>query len=219
MFQALGVAGTALLGFVAGHGECVGHDLAGVLALVLDLARAEGGELAAGLKLEADGRERHSAKPCTQNMTIAKTAAAARPASSAAFCIIVVATMPPASGGMPAMTSVPVMKGGATNQHGPRAPASARNTDDHGLPLLEQALETEERAHVGDEEEDGDGGAQRQKLRVRNERLREEGSQKAMRISTAEMKTDGTQPFVNLESTSPSRMMTRQAAKAEQSCT
>ena len=39
--------------------------------------------------------------------------------------------------------------------------------------------------------------------------------QKAMRISTAEMKTDGTQPFVNLESTSPSRMMTRQAAKAE----
>ena len=36
-----------------------------------------------------------------------------------------------------------------------------------------------------------------------------------MRISTAEMKTDGTQPFVSLESTSPSRMMTRQAAKAE----
>ena len=54
-------------------------------------------------------------------------------------------------------------------------PGEARNTDDHGLPLLEQALETEERAHVGDEEEDGDGGAQRQKLRVRNERLWEEG--------------------------------------------
>ena len=54
----LGRGEHALLGFVAGHGECVGHDLAGVLALVLDLARAEGGELAAGLKLEADGRER-----------------------------------------------------------------------------------------------------------------------------------------------------------------
>lgn len=171
----LGRGEHALLGFVAGHGECVGHDLAGVLALVLDLARAEGGELAAGLKLEADGRERvarealHAVHDDREDGCGGKTgvkrgllhhrgghdaARERRDAGDDERAVHEERTDEPAQA---------------------HEPGEARNTDDHGLPLLEQALETEERAHVGDEEEDGDGGAQRQKLRVRNERLWEEG--------------------------------------------
>ena len=61
-----------------------------------------------------------------QYIEIAKTAATGRPASCAAFCIMVVATMPPESGGRPVMTRVLSMRSGQTNQaseHMPKRPA------------------------------------------------------------------------------------------------
>ena len=47
--------------------------------------------------------------------------------------------------------------------------------DDHGLPLLEKALQGKERAHVSNQKEDCNGRAQLQDLGVRHHRLREEG--------------------------------------------
>jgi len=60
-----------------------------------------------------------------QYIEIAKSAATVRPASIAAFCIMVAATMPPVSGGRPAITSVRSMKNGQIKKaarHMPRSP-------------------------------------------------------------------------------------------------
>ena len=61
------------------------------------------------------------------------------------------------------------------DEPGERAHAEeAREADDHGLPLLKEALKGKERAHMSNQKEDCNGRAELQDLGVRHHRLREE---------------------------------------------
>ena len=65
----------------------------------------------------------YPARPCTLYMAMANTAASFSPAAVAAFCMVSAATMPPVSGGSPAITRVFSIISGQMNQHSATIPA------------------------------------------------------------------------------------------------
>ena len=145
---------------------------------------------------------------------MANTAADVSPRSLAAFCIMVVATMPPASGGKPVITSALSMKSGQTTQARPHIPAkparqittvfhcSSKRLRLKSVPIWAISKKMATELPTGSSFESATTVFGR-------------NVQKQHRIMTAEIKTEGIQPLVSFASHSPNRMMTKQATKAD----